>query len=307
MLSNIKNSIKARLYDMKYTPFLTSYGFSWIYFNAKVFLIYFEEKLDVQQKIELLSYKDINYCYPLYFALFYVFVFPALQWLFYAVTLFYKREMNSLKHKIEKETLLSAKESKDIRYANLKIQEELDEYIKKYEDVKKEYDEYKIQLEKELNASFESKVEDATEKLKQKLHSANSTIANKDTELGFLQQELVLLKPKQEQNKFNKQEIQKVVSRSKSKSIDKNFEDIISSLSNNEEEVLEVFYENDKQDKNTFKNIILDKKNMQRATSEHAIRSLKEKKLVEEKSIFVSLTDLGLDVVNKLFSSNANG
>lgn len=89
MVDDIKNSIKIRLYDMKHIPFLTAYGLAWVYFNAKVFLLYFDEKLSVADKIELLSYSDVEYIYPLCFALFYVFVFPALQWVFYWVTLFY--------------------------------------------------------------------------------------------------------------------------------------------------------------------------------------------------------------------------
>lgn len=70
MVDDIKNSIKVRLYDMKHIPFLTAYGLAWVYFNAKVFLLYFDEKLSVADKIELLSYSDVEYIYPLCFALF---------------------------------------------------------------------------------------------------------------------------------------------------------------------------------------------------------------------------------------------
>jgi hypothetical protein len=129
MIDDIKDSIKARLYDMKYTPFLTAYGLSWIYFNSKVFLIYFDEKLSVSEKLSLLSYDDVNYCNPLGFALFYVFLFPALQIVFYWITLFYNKKMNDIKQKREGETLLSKEESRDIRYAAKKLQDELDEYI----------------------------------------------------------------------------------------------------------------------------------------------------------------------------------
>lgn len=62
MLNEIKDSIKARLYDMKYTPFLASYSFFFVYFNTKFFLIFFDSSLSVQNKIDLnmLSYGIVD-------------------------------------------------------------------------------------------------------------------------------------------------------------------------------------------------------------------------------------------------------
>ena len=60
MLNEIKDSIKARLYDMKYTPFLASYFFFFIYFNAKLFLVFFDSRLSVQNKIDILSYGIVD-------------------------------------------------------------------------------------------------------------------------------------------------------------------------------------------------------------------------------------------------------
>lgn len=79
MLNEIKDSIKARLYDMKYTPFLASYSFFFVYFNAKLFLIFFDSSLSVQNKIDILSYDMVNYCYPIDGTLFYTLGFPFLQ------------------------------------------------------------------------------------------------------------------------------------------------------------------------------------------------------------------------------------
>ena len=60
MLKETQNSIKARLYDMKYTPFLASYSFFFVYFNAKLFLIFFDSSLSVQNKIDMLSYGIVD-------------------------------------------------------------------------------------------------------------------------------------------------------------------------------------------------------------------------------------------------------
>ena len=76
MLNEIKDSIKARLYDMKYTPFLASYSFFFVYFNAKLFLIFFDSSLSVQNKIDMLSYDMVNYYYPIIGGLIYTFIFP---------------------------------------------------------------------------------------------------------------------------------------------------------------------------------------------------------------------------------------
>ena len=60
MLKETQDSIKARLYDMKYTPFLASYSFFFVYFNAKLFLIFFDSSLSVQNKIDMLSYGIVD-------------------------------------------------------------------------------------------------------------------------------------------------------------------------------------------------------------------------------------------------------
>lgn len=59
MQKDFIDSIKARLYDFKYTPFLSSYIFSWLYFNSKLLLIFFSTELKVEEKIELLAWDDI--------------------------------------------------------------------------------------------------------------------------------------------------------------------------------------------------------------------------------------------------------
>lgn len=305
MLDDIKDSIKAKLYDMKYTPFLTAYGLSWVYFNAKVFLIYFDEKLNVTEKINMLSYKEIEYIYPLCFALFYVFIFPALQWVFYWVTLFYNKKMNETKQKRDGERLLSVEESKDVRYTAKKLQDELDEYIKKHEDTKKDYDEFKTRLdreyktkEKNLDSSFDSRVKEIVKGLETKLHSVNIAIVDKNTEIEQLKKKLASQESKQNNEAIPKLNsfIQDVV-----KKVDEKYSKLVSELSDDEIKVLNLFYKSDRNIKDNFKNDLLKELNMQKATSEQVLRSLIVKELVTEQNIYVYLTDLGLKVVNELF------
>ena len=60
MLKETQDTIKARLYDIKYIPFLASYSFFFVYFNAKLFLIFFDSSLSVQNKIDMLSYGIVD-------------------------------------------------------------------------------------------------------------------------------------------------------------------------------------------------------------------------------------------------------
>lgn len=122
MEKDLKDSIKARLYDFKYTPFLSSYIFSWIYFNSKLILIFTAPKLSVEKKIEMLSWSQINYKIPLYFALAYVFIFPIATAIFYAVTLLYKALMNWIQQKIQDKTPLPLEQAKGIREENIKLE-----------------------------------------------------------------------------------------------------------------------------------------------------------------------------------------
>ncbi len=50
---------------VKFAIFLASYSFFFVYFNAKLFLIFFDSSLSVQNKIDILSYDMVNYCYPI--------------------------------------------------------------------------------------------------------------------------------------------------------------------------------------------------------------------------------------------------
>lgn len=77
---------------------------------------------------------------------------------------------------------------------------------------------------------------------------------------------------------------------------------IIQTLNDDEKIVLETFFQNDSNmDKNKFKNILFDIKKMQKVTSEKTIQSLISKRILEDNSLYVILTSLGLELVDKLF------
>lgn len=104
MHNDIKDSIKARLYDMKYTPFLASYVFFFVYFNAKLFLIFFDPNITTTSKIEMLSYDDVCHWKPIVGALFYTLVFPFFQIGFYSAKVWFDKKMNERKQKIKEQS-----------------------------------------------------------------------------------------------------------------------------------------------------------------------------------------------------------
>ena len=183
MHTDLKDSIKARLYDMKYTPFLASYTFFWIYFNAKQILIFTTGKLSINDKIDMLSYSDIDIKTPLLYALVYTLVFPIFTAGFYYITLQYRRLMNYIKQQIEDVTPLPQKEANEIKAENADLRIELDEKIEELNKAKKKFETKEKSLvakygtkTKELESSYADKLDADTKDLKAQLHQANTTI-----------------------------------------------------------------------------------------------------------------------------------
>jgi hypothetical protein len=146
MLDNIKDSIKAKLYDFAYTPFMSSYIISWVLFNHKFLLVYFGES-PLDDKLLYLGECHLESLLPLYVALIYVFVYPLFALGFYAATLWYKKLSKDVKTKIEKITPIHTDEAKKIREDIVRLEDEKDEALKK---LGKKEDEYKEKLENEL-------------------------------------------------------------------------------------------------------------------------------------------------------------
>jgi len=146
MLSEIQNSIKAKLYDFTYTPFLSSVIIAWIVLNHKYLLIYFGNS-KTSEKIALLEKYDFSchipkiditvpYCMnvvlPILFGLFYVFIYPLLAKVFYQYTLNRTKQLKEIKQKIEDETPLTREEARHIIKEYKKLQKVNEECEEKY-------------------------------------------------------------------------------------------------------------------------------------------------------------------------------
>ncbi len=155
-----------------------------------------------------------------------------------------------------------------------------------------------------LDSSFDNRVKEANERLDLELHSANSVIVDKATEIENLQQQIVTL-TKEKENLQKSKEIKNSSNKVNNKEETISLDTIIQTLNDDEKIVLETFFQNDSNmDKNKFKNILLDIKKMQKVTSEKTIQSLISKRILEDNSLYVILTGFGLEIVDKLFRGN---
>lgn len=142
MVKNITDSIKAKLYDFAYTPFMSSFVISWILLNHKYLLIYFgneklEKKLNLlngypAETIALLGHDLLTnqFIYPLTIALIYVFIYPWFALKFYDITLYYNKESKKIKQKKEDQTPVTQEEANKIREEIEKLLKERDIYNK---------------------------------------------------------------------------------------------------------------------------------------------------------------------------------
>lgn len=152
MKKHLTDSMKARLYDFTYTPFMSAYLFSWIYWNSKLLLIFFDTNLTAIQKIELLTWNDINYLYPLYFSLFFVFIYPLATAIFYATTLGYKIIMNSIQQKMQDKTPLPQEKANKIIKENTELTNDIYELNLKLIEIKNTYKTKEDNLNQEIQA-----------------------------------------------------------------------------------------------------------------------------------------------------------
>jgi hypothetical protein len=158
IFSELTNSIKAKLYDFHYSPFISSFVISWIIINHKYLLILFsKEKLEL--KLEMLNkYQfEIIYGYPTSFiipvviALFYVFFYPLIAFIFYKVTLIYQEMMRSEKHKIENKTLITLEEKEILINELSELKNDSNKILEKYVISEKEYQQNIRQRDEQIN------------------------------------------------------------------------------------------------------------------------------------------------------------
>lgn len=178
MLENIKDSIKAKLYDFTYTPFMSSFVISWVILNHKYLLIYFGDE-KVVDKIKLLNdhifdkipFMGYNwwidqFWYPFGISLGYVFVYPLFALGFYAATLWYKKWSKDIKVYIEKLTIIPEKEAAKIHMDISRLEDEKDIAVKKLRDKEDEYNNQLGNLKSEIY-NINSKFSHAKEQIEQ--------------------------------------------------------------------------------------------------------------------------------------------
>jgi hypothetical protein len=277
LTSDIKDSIKARLYDMKYTPFMASFMFAWIFYNAKSILIFFTNKLSILEKIDMLSYSNIEYLNPLYFGLFYTILFPIFSALFYYITLQYKRLMNKIKQKIQDETPLPQEEANKIINENLELELELNSKISEINKIKSNF-ENKIEdynkKEKELENSFDTKLTEEITLLTDKNNKLLDDIEEKHKIIQEQNEKIVIL-----ENKINKK------STANSSNI----------ISDDELKLLQIIYDNNikKMSTNDYKNKIVSTNKFKEIKVQHLIDNLIKKNImIQTKDSFRSYYDI---------------
>jgi len=176
MLDDIKDSIKAKLYDFAYTPFMSSYIISWVLLNHKYLLVYFGDST-LEKKLMHLSVYHIEFLYPLYIALIYVFIYPAFALGFYYATLFYNKWSKWVKQKIENETPIPQEEARKIRADITRLSDEKDDTLIKLGKKEEEYKEKlknAIQPLESKTASLSDRSTKAEQELQQLLKETES-------------------------------------------------------------------------------------------------------------------------------------
>ena len=89
MFNEVKNSVKAKMYDSTYTPFMGSYVLSWLLINHIYVLYYFssfKNKLDLIDNYNFGLYNYNMWLTPLIIALAYVYIYPFFSKHFYSHT-----------------------------------------------------------------------------------------------------------------------------------------------------------------------------------------------------------------------------
>jgi len=212
MLEDITNSIKAKLYDFTYTPFMSSVLISWIVINHKYLLIYFGES-KLERKLALLNdYNSsvavlqvevpysMNIILPILFGLFYVFVYPKASKVFYEYTLERTKELKKIKRDIEDVTPVTQEEAREIREDIDRLREARDEALNTLRTVEEKY---KVKLDNQLeplksslaNAQQEiKKLTDEKQDISRQLSQSNDFLSKKNEEHANLQSEIEKLR-----------------------------------------------------------------------------------------------------------------
>lgn len=177
MVNGIKDSIKAKLYDFAYTPFMSSYIISWILFNHKYLLVYFGTST-LDDKLLYLGECHVEFLFPLYIALIYVFIYPAIGLVFYYVTLWYNKKSMKIKQQIEDETPITQEQARELKREHYKLADERDKALDKLKESQKEHTEALANTLKPLQDQIESyySTQKVSDELIQKLEAENESL-----------------------------------------------------------------------------------------------------------------------------------
>lgn len=168
MGEELKNSIKAKLYDFQYTPFMSSVLLSWVVINHKYLLVYFSD-YDLEKKLFLLKNWDfalhafgffipywMNVVVPISFGLFYVFGYPKINKKFYEYTLERNKELHKIKQEIEDETPITQEKARELKREHYKLADERDQALEKLKESQKEHAEALTNALKPLQDEIEA-------------------------------------------------------------------------------------------------------------------------------------------------------
>ena len=206
-MKEFSKSMKAKMYDFTYTPFMSSMVIAWIILNHKYILIYMAS-YDLNKKLDLLKNYDfslhtpllnIPYSYniflPILFGLFYTFLYPKASKVFYDYTLKRNKELKKLKQKSEEDTPILKEEAIALRKENYDKTEKILELENKITTIRSDYDmeltkieddtktqitnelnsKHKIKL-KELQQNYEKEYKEKAEVLEKRYQDAYSSI-----------------------------------------------------------------------------------------------------------------------------------
>ncbi|MBE0515499.1 hypothetical protein [Sulfurimonas sp.] len=197
-----------------------------------------------------MSWGDVNYEYPLYFALAYVFLFPIATAVFYAVTLWYKVLMNWIQQKIQDKTPLPQEKANKIIKENIRLELEHNKIVEELEKIKQDYSIRESALtiqyadkEKEFDKRVDEEVQKQTHKINSELHKTNTILVDKDNTIEALHEEINELKKTITQLKSITEEVPLIDTAYKRAKNSKN--QLVNNLTIDQIKILAIFYNHD--------------------------------------------------------------
>ncbi len=194
-MTDIVDSLKARLYDFRTSPFLATFFFSWMFVNYKLVLVFFSGDITTLHKINKLTeyWEHVNYILPLYIALGYLLVFPLLNIIFYGIKLIFNALYNLVQQEIEDITPMPMEKVEELKEKYNKLFKEQEQVFNELEEYKNKYMSMSNKVEKHINEEVHKKtewfdseknaLESQLESMKTSLHTFKLEAASKEKNL----------------------------------------------------------------------------------------------------------------------------